>query len=77
MIIQVTLKSPDGYSASVDEAVHENLPEGLSQDEIDAIVDERKEEADEALAKWFEYKEYVTIEVDTEKGTARVIPRDE
>jgi hypothetical protein len=32
------------------------------------------DEAREVAEKWFEYGEYVTIELDTKKGTAEVVP---
>lgn len=76
MLIRVTLKDPDGFYESVNDAVKESL------DEIDGLVDEKKklfearlEKVWTALEPWVEYQEYVTLEFDTDKGTAEVMKR--
>lgn len=42
--------------------------------EINAITDARKDKVNKALRNWVEYGEYITIEFDTEAGTATVVP---
>ena len=58
--IQITLKDPDGVWDSVTSYGYDmnGLP-----DDVSAVVD-----------KFVEYNEYVTIELDTETGDARVLP---
>ena len=58
--IQITLKDPDGVWDSVTSYGYDmnGLP-----DDVSAVVD-----------KFVEYNEYVTIELDTETGEARVLP---
>lgn len=41
---------------------------------LENLSEEEKETAKEVCKKWIEYEEYVTIEVDTEKKTAIVLP---
>lgn len=57
MKLKITFKNPD----AVDEALSDS---GLSLG---------NEGLKETISKFIEYGEYVTIELDTEKGTARVI----
>lgn len=58
--IQITLKDPDGVWDSVTTYGYDmnELP-----DDVDAV-----------FSKFVEWKEYVTIELDTETGEARVVP---
>ncbi len=60
MKFQITLKDPDGVWSSLEEAFGDanNLPP-----DAEAVIDE-----------FIEYNEYVTIELDTETGEARVVP---
>lgn len=74
MIIRVNLKDPDGFSDSVDEVVRADVAKlGLEKDEADAVFKTRREKTWEALAKFVRYKEYVSIEFNTEAGTATVV----
>lgn len=77
MKFQVTLKDPDGFSNAVDEAVKESLSEleGLDEDEKEQLLDVRLEKTWEKLERFVEYQEYVTIEFDTEAGTAVLVPK--
>lgn len=79
MKVRLTLKDPDTMHDAVDEAVKElKKPAGVSQDEWQVILEKRAEEAKEAITeKWMEYSEYLTVDFDTDLGTARVVPRDE
>ena len=61
MKIKITLKSPD--------AVYDSLVNaGLDPQDLDM-----KPEVNEAIKKFVEYLEYVTIEIDTDTSTARVL----
>ena len=79
MKIRVTVKDPDGFYDCVKDAVKEEVDkiDGLDDDEKEGLVESRLEDAWDTLEKWVTYKEYVTIEFDTEAGTARVLEEDE
>lgn len=76
MKIRLHLKDPDGISDSIEEAVKDSL-EGvslsLSSEELEAVAEVRNEEFNEAIKKWVDFSEYVTIEIDTVTGEAEVI----
>lgn len=74
MKVKLYLKDPDGVYESVKDAVQETLPDGLSEDEAEDLLKSRMEDAHEKMKKWVEWKEYVTVEVDTDTGEARVLP---
>jgi len=74
MKVRLTLKDPDGVYECVKEAIQETIPDGLSKDEEADLIESRMEDAQEKMRKWVQYKEYVTVEIDTESGEAVVIP---
>lgn len=78
MKIRITLKDPDGFYESVKEAVKESLEAltDLDTDEKESLFEHRMEKVWEQLEPWVEYQEYVTLEFDTEKGTAEVVKRN-
>ena len=39
------------------------------------LSDHKKEEVEQLCTQWFQYGEYVTLEIDTEKGTCEVCCR--
>lgn len=75
MIITVTMKDPDCLSEPIEDAVKESLSTmGLEDDEIEAVVEARTSKVREKLvSKWFEYGEYLTVEIDTKTMTAKVM----
>lgn len=78
MKIRITLKDPDGFSESVDDAVKEAVEREFptaDDDEKEAIVEKRLEKTWKALKQWVEFQEYVDLEFDTEMGTATVLRR--
>lgn len=76
MKIVVHLKDPDGFSTALDEAVEASFKgSDLLKDEQEALTEIRQERLSKAMEKWVEYGEYVTIEFDTEAGTATVMPK--
>lgn len=78
MKIQVTMKDPDALYDAVNDAVDEDLKaSGLDQEEQDAIRDIRREKHAEVVGKWFRYGEYLTVEIDTDEKTIRVLEDDE
>jgi hypothetical protein len=70
MKFRVTMKDPDGVHECVRDAVEANRPPGLSDDEWEDMRDDRIREA---CKPWFEYMEYLTVEVDTEARTCVVV----
>ncbi len=74
MKVRLFLKDPYGVYESVKDAVQETLPDGLSEDEASDLLKSRTEDTHEKLKKWVEWKEYVTVEIDTDTGEAEVMP---
>jgi hypothetical protein len=75
MKIKLTFKDPDGVSCSIDDAVNKSVAEvtGISEDEREELKETRREQIEDAIKAFVEYSEYVTIEIDTETGTAKVL----
>lgn len=63
MKFQVTMKDPD------------SLYQALNLD--NEFTDKEREDAEKAAEKWLTYGEYITIEIDTVTGLARVCGADE
>lgn len=76
MKFQVTFKDPDGPYDSMLDAKNDylaTLPAEMTSEEKEAAADARWEALNEALSEWCWCGEYVTIEIDTEAGTATVV----
>ena len=71
--VKLFLKDPDGVYESVKDAVQETLPDGLNEDEAEDLLKSRMEDTHEKLKTWVKWKENVTVEIDTEAGTAVVL----
>jgi hypothetical protein len=76
MKIKIYLKDPDTLYDSINESV-DSLKLDLPEEELDAIKELRKEQYREIADDWFEYGEYVTLELDTDTREMRVIPLKE
>ena len=76
MKIRIMLKDPDGIHEAVEDTIRESLKahEELDNDEKAAIMETRSEKTWAILGKFIEYKEYITVEFDTDTNTARVVP---
>lgn len=74
MIVRLHIKAPDSIGDSIRESVLSSIPSELSGEEADAVYEIRKEEVDKKLEKWISYSEYIKVEIDTDAGTAEVIP---
>lgn len=74
MKFKVTMKDPDTLGDAIDEAVRAELKTvaGLTDNEREGLVGDRRESVKAVTSKWFEYGEYLTVEIDTEAGTATV-----
>lgn len=78
MIFKVYMKDPDVLHDGIEEAVDEELKgSGLPDDEQEALREIRVEKAIDVAGTWFKYGEYLTVEIDTEKETIRVVPAGE
>lgn len=76
MKIRVTLKDPDTLHESVTQDVQASmLARGLSLKERALFEKDAVAEIQSAITrKWMEYGEYLTVEFDTDAGTATVVP---
>jgi hypothetical protein len=73
MKFKIQMKDPDGVSSSITDAIAESVAAmDLPDDEKELLEETRTEKVNETLREWFEYGEYVTIEVDTDTMTATV-----
>lgn len=75
MKFTVTMKDPDTLHDAIEEAVVEyvnGLTGHLDEDDREDIIQNRKEKIAEICQKWFRYGEYLSVEIDTEAGTASV-----
>ncbi len=75
MKFRITMKDPDGVQDALREATEESLKDmkGLSRDEAASLYEARHESITESLRPWFEYSEYLTVEIDTEANTCVII----
>lgn len=74
---RVTMKDPDVLPDAIQEAVSRLELPGLDPDEVESVRERRAEKVGEVCRRWFEYGEYLTVEVDTEAKTCVVVPRGE
>lgn len=78
MKFKVYMKDPDVLHDGIDEAIDAELKaSGLPDDEQEALREIRHEKAADVASKWFEYGEYLTVEIDTDTETIRVVPTGE
>ena len=73
MIISIQFKTPDALEYAIDREFGSECEQGEMNDE-ESEREFQKEEARVACEKFVEYGEYCTIQIDTEKGTAIVVP---
>ncbi len=75
MKIVITMKDPDGVWESVDAAVHAEIQRrGITDpDEAEALGPIFRKRIMAAVARWFSYNEYVSVELDTEADTCVVV----
>lgn len=74
----ITLKDPDGIYDGIYDAVSKSLEGlGLTDREYERLTDSRSEEQYEKLKLWSPDGDSVSIEFDTDAGTARVLTAPE
>ena len=76
MKFRITMKDPDGPYECIQDEAKKSLKaiEGLSEDDREALHENRVNEMRAFASKWMEYGEYIEVEFDTEAETATVIP---
>lgn len=75
MKFRVQMKDPDTLHDAINAAVAEDVnPLSNDADEREAVAAVRRERIGKLCAKWFEYGEYLCVEIDTEAGTCVVVP---
>lgn len=77
MKFQIQMKDPDGVSDSIEEAAKKSASEvqGLSDEEREELIDSRANSFSKIIERWFEYQEYLTVEIDTDTKTISVVDR--
>ena len=75
MKIKITFKDPDRVYEAIQEAAESEAKsiQGLDTHEMALISDTKFKKLSEQCKPWIEYGEYVTIEIDTDAGTATVL----
>lgn len=80
MKLRITFKDPDALYNCIKEQVVDALPEDEREEydrmnvrEQNMFIMDRVEDAQDAAREWLSFGEYVTIEVDTEERTCRVV----
>ena len=77
MKFKIQFKDPDGVYESIKDAVEDSLAgvgHDLNEQELEDLMFTREERTGTDLKKWIKNGEYVTVEFDTEAGTAVVVP---
>lgn len=85
MIFSLTFKTPDVVYNTASELAAQALaqaradfpdnPDLQTKEDERYFLEDKVEETEAFLEKWIEWNECVTLEFDTEKGTAVVVPR--
>ena len=74
MKFTVSMKDPDTLHDAINEAVADISIEGVDEEEIELIREHRAEEVRKLCRAWFEYGEYLRVEIDADAKTCTVIP---
>lgn len=73
MIFRTTFKSPDAVYESVKDIAEQEASGIEDADENCDRQSEIRTELEDFANKWVKYGELITIEFDTEKGTANIV----
>ena len=73
----VTMKDPDTLDDSISHAVDVSLMGVEDKDEREAVKAVRHAKVREVADTWFRYGEYLSVEIDTDTGTATVLKANE
>ena len=77
MKFKVTMKDPDTLGDALNMAIATELElrQELDDSEREVLFDGHFEKNYDVCKKWFEYGEYLTVEIDTEAKTCVVVER--
>jgi hypothetical protein len=73
----VTMKDPDVLHDAIRDAVKEAVAAEFptaSKEDREMLAVSRERFAQEVAGRWFEYSEYLVVEIDTEAQTCTVLP---
>lgn len=73
----VTMKDPDTLDDSISDAIDKTLLGVVDKDERGAVKAVRCAKVRAVADTWFRYGEYLSVEIDTDAGTATVLKADE
>jgi len=79
MKIRVTIKDPDGVTEAIREFVEqekEKIKHPLLDDNPDELDEQLTNAVNKKMRVFFEYLEYLTVEVDLDNNTIQVIKPD-
>lgn len=75
MKFMVQMKDPDTLGDAINDAVGNEVGGmDLSADEKEAVSELRRQAVAKLCAKWFEFSEYLCVQIDTEADTCTVMP---
>lgn len=74
MKFTVTMKDPDVLHDAIEDAIRGEIAKlMLPKDEAESLVELLREKLSSVCGKWFEYGEYLRVEIDTEASTCTVL----
>lgn len=78
MKFKVTMKDPDTLPDAIRDAAKIEVSSmiDLDEEEREMLIEKRVEDALGKCSKWFEYSEYLTVEIDTDLETAVVVDNE-
>lgn len=74
MKFKVQMKDPDTLHDAIADAIHKDTASIADGDERTAVKEVRGDKVRALCSRWFEYGEYLTVEIDTEAQTCVVVP---
>lgn len=74
MKFKVQMKDPDTLYDAIEDAIKAETESVTDEEEREAVQEVRGKKVRALCAKWFEYGEYLTVEIDTEATTCVVVP---
>jgi len=72
MKFTVSMKSPDALDDAIKEAVKQYNMGGM-EEEIETLREMREEKIKKFCHAWFQYGEYLRVEIDTKANTCTVL----
>lgn len=75
MKFRVTMKDPDTLHDAIRKAVEAEVDgyPANDEEEREMLIDSRVDKAGDVCGRWFQYGEYLTVEIDTDAKTCVVM----